>query len=81
MKKTTRPFGKPTTHVFFFCLFLVLLSWPLLTVPDLDSPAHTMAVYLFALWLTMIGVLFVAGTTSRKDLGTNSEEDQELDAH
>lgn len=81
MNNLAKPFGKSTTHVFFFCLFLVLLSWPLMTVPDQDSPPHTMAVYLFALWLIMIGILFFFGRASREDLASNSEENQELDGH
>jgi len=81
MNKLVKPFRKPTTHVFFFCLFLVLLNWPLMTVADQDSPTHTMAVFLFVLWLIMIGALFVFGRTRWADLATDNDENQELDDH
>ena len=78
MNKLFRRFAKPTWHVFFFCLFLVLLSWPFMTVPDRESPAHTMAVYLFVVWLIMIGVLFFFGRTNREDMACNHDQSQEL---
>ena len=81
MNKLAKPFRKTTTHVFFFSLFFVLLSWPILTVLDQVGPPSTTAVYLFTLWLTMIGVLFVFGRISRQDLARNVDENQEPDRH
>lgn len=41
-------------HIFLFCLFFVLLSWPVLFIPG-SSGLQSMFSYLFCCWALIIG--------------------------
>ena len=81
MNRLTKLFQNPTLHVFLFFLFLVLLSWPLLTIADLTNPPHAMPRHLFVLWSAMITILFVIGRICHKNHERNAEKEQELGEH
>ena len=81
MNRLAKLFQNPTLHVFLFFLFLVLLSWPLLTIADLTTPPHAMSLHLFVLWSAMIIILFAIGRICHNNHEHNAEKEQELGEH
>ena len=53
---------------FLFCLFLIVLSWPFLTIADRQSPQYVMFIYLFFVWSLMIVLLFIMGKALKQHL-------------
>lgn len=43
----------PAFHLLLFCLFLVLLGWPILTIPD-SAHNEALFIYLFLVWGAVI---------------------------
>jgi hypothetical protein len=56
MEKFRRLLQQPEFHVFIFCFSFACLSWPLLGVFHLRSPAIVVA-YLFIIWSILIVML------------------------
>ncbi len=50
---------RPGVHIFLFCGFLILLSWPILTIAESMEPYWSAVVYFFGLWAVMIAVVFI----------------------
>jgi len=49
---------KPELHLFVFCLALVLLSWPLITIAN-ETISAGIFIYLFLVWCIMVLLLFL----------------------
>jgi hypothetical protein len=65
-------------HLFLFCLFLIVLSWPFLTIADRQSPQYVMFIYLFFVWSLTIVLLFIIGKGLKQQLASGQGEETEL---
>ncbi|MBW2108201.1 MAG: hypothetical protein JRI36_05980 [Deltaproteobacteria bacterium] len=81
MNNLNRSFSSPTTHAVLFLFFLLLMSWPLLTIAGQGESPRTVPVFLFALWGAMIAVLFSMARHCRKDMQNQTDSAQEPEAN
>lgn len=65
-------------HLFLFCLFLIVLSWPFLTIADRQSPQYLMFIYLFFVWGLTIVLLFIIGKCLKQHLASGQGDEAEL---
>jgi len=49
---------QPEIHIFLFCIFVILLCLPLLTIAGQNSPV-LMFIYLFPIWGFLIALLYL----------------------
>lgn len=76
MAKITEFFSNPGVGAFLFCLFLVLLGWPFISIAD--RPGYAVFVYLFLIWSLIIVLLFVIQKSCREDCGAKGINDQDI---
>lgn len=58
MERLKNLLKKPGLHLFLFCLGLVLLSWPLITIAN-ETISAGIFIYLFLIWCIMVLLLFL----------------------
>lgn len=73
MARNARFWSSPELSVFLFCLFLILLGWPFVSIADHHNPGYFTFIYLFVTWSLMIIALFVLGKSVRKHLEINED--------
>lgn len=57
----------PEFHLVLFCFFLVLLGWPILTIPD-SAHNEALFIYLFLVWGAVIFMaLLVSGSLKNQE--------------
>ncbi len=76
MSEPTKAFSKSSIHIFLFCLYLTFFTWPFMTIADRCESQCTIFVYVFVMWLLLVIVLFVIGTSSTKDASFKQYEDE-----
>jgi hypothetical protein len=69
---------KPELHLFVFCLSLVLLTWPLITITN-ETISAGIFIYLFLVWCIMVLLLFLIAI-SHNIRGLDETEERKKEA-
>lgn len=67
--------ASPALHIVLFCLVLLLIGWPIVTIADASGDGGTFF-YLYGVWASVVVVLFVM---SRRLTSEVPERPRELD--
>ncbi len=77
MERLKNILKKPELHLFVFCLSLILLNWPLITITN-ETISAGIFVYLFLVWCIMVLLLFlIAISHNIKGLDETKERKKE----
>ncbi len=72
MNKLNKILRQTEFHVFLVCIFMNLFNWPFLDVPGRHGPVG-MLVYLLAVWVIMIALLFFINKSIRESREQDSQ--------
>jgi hypothetical protein len=76
MRRFCHLLRQPECHLFLFCLGLILLNWPFLSIFQGRAP-ELLFVYLLSVWAIAVVLLFLIARACRSRTGLDHDQHQD----